>query len=73
MSAYDETGNPVDGNIFVDNKDTGDTTPKEIKVNMGVHRLIVKKAGYVAVEGETELLVDGESNSWQKFVLKKIN
>ncbi|MFC2088760.1 serine/threonine-protein kinase, partial [Calditrichota bacterium] len=62
VSAFDENGKPVSANIFVDNKDTGDMTPKEVKVNMGVHRLVVKKDGYIAVEGEKEFLVDSNTS-----------
>lgn len=73
VSAFDETGKPVAANIFVDNTDTGNMTPKEIKVNMGVHRFVVRKDGYIAVEGEKEFLVDNDTNKFQKFILKKIN
>jgi len=73
VSSFDEAGNPIAANIFVDNKSTGQTTPIVIKVRTGMHSFIVKKDGYISVEGERELVVDKDSIEPQKFILKKIN
>jgi serine/threonine-protein kinase len=72
VGAIDQAGNPVSANIFLDDQNTGKLTPGEIGVRLGVHRLSVKKEGYVAVDREKEICVDESSNESQTFVLKKI-
>jgi predicted Ser/Thr protein kinase len=40
------TSNPAGANIYLDGKDTGQTTPSQLTVEKGIHRLIVRKAGF---------------------------
>ncbi len=70
--AYDTDGNPVQAEIMLDNKPTGELTPREINLRTGLHRLTVMKDGYIAVEGEKRVLVDESTIETQKFILQKI-
>ncbi|MGD9898674.1 MAG: PEGA domain-containing protein [Calditrichaceae bacterium] len=71
VSAFDSDGKPVWGEIIVDGENTGEMTPKEIKLRVGLHRISVKKEGYVLIGGEKQILVDEESRNLQKFILKR--
>jgi serine/threonine protein kinase len=72
VGAIDQEGNPLSANIYLDDQNTEKLTPDEISVYLGVHRLSVKKDGYITVNGEKEICVDEGSNNSQTFVLKKI-
>ncbi|MGD9488591.1 MAG: PEGA domain-containing protein [Calditrichaceae bacterium] len=71
VSAFDSDGKPVWGEIIVDGQNTGEMTPKEIKLRVGMHTIAVKKDGYVLIGGEKQILVDEEGRIFQKFILKR--
>jgi serine/threonine protein kinase len=70
--AYDTEGNPVQAEIMLNSKPTGELTPREISLRTGLHRLSVIKDGYIAVEGEKDVLIDESLIETQKFILQKI-
>jgi len=72
ITAFDEKNNPVWADIVLNNRDTGQKTPKEIKLRTGMHRLSVKKEGYATVKDNRILLVDNDFSEPQRFILKKI-
>ena len=71
VTAIDDFGNPIVGEIYLDDHNTGKTTPAEIVVNVGLHKFSVKKDGYTADNEKTEILVDKGLDNPQKFLLKK--
>jgi serine/threonine protein kinase len=71
VTAIDDFGNPIVGEIYLDDHNTGKTTPAEIVVNVGLHKFSVKKDGYTADNEKTEILVDRGLDNPQKFLLKK--
>jgi serine/threonine protein kinase len=73
VGAVDENGNPLDGQIFIDDQDTGKATPQEITMRQGLHKLSVKKKGYTTRDGVLEILVDENFNKPLTFVLRKVN
>ncbi len=72
ISAVDKAGQSISGHILIDGKDTGQMTPREMRIRTGVHRFLIKKENYIAVNGEEEFLIDTESNPSLKFVLEKM-
>ena len=72
ISAEDKNGRPVSGIIFIDGKDSGEITPKQIELNSGIHHIIVKKEGYVAAKGEKEILIVNHSKEPLMFILTPI-
>ncbi len=72
VNAFDEEGNPILANIYLDDQYTGKSTPEKISLRIGVHRLFVKKDGYIAVNGEKEIIVYADFKEPQTFILKKI-
>jgi len=72
ISAEDKNGSPVSGNIFIDGKDSGEITPKQIELNSGIHHIIVKKEGYVAANGEKEILIVNHAKEPLMFILTPI-
>jgi hypothetical protein len=73
IAAVDDTGNPVYAEIYLDDQNTGKLTPSEIGVNVGLHKISVKKEGYLADSDPKEILVDKGFDKPQKFILKKID
>jgi serine/threonine protein kinase len=71
--AFDEIGNHLSGEIFLDDQPVGKTTPVEILMRTGLHRLAVKMDGYVNQEKNREILVDAKSAIPQKFIFKKMD
>ena len=71
VTAIDDYGNLIAATIYLDDHNTGKTTPAEIIVNVGIHKFSVKKDGYTADNEKTEILVDKGLNNPQKFLLKK--
>ncbi len=72
VNAFDEEGNPILADIYLDDQYTGKSTPEKISLRTGVHRLIVKKDGYIAANGEKDIVVDEDFKELQTFILKKI-
>jgi hypothetical protein len=62
------TSNPAGANIYLDGKDTGQMTPSQLTVDKGIHRLIVRKAGFkdAAVD---ENLNEGQTISYSPVLL----
>ena len=62
------TSNPQGANVWVDGKDSGMTTPAQLTVEKGFHRLAVRKAGFrdAAVE---ETLSEGQTLSFSPVLL----
>jgi serine/threonine protein kinase len=73
ITAMDDAGNPVYAEIYLDDQNTGKLTPSEIGVNVGLHKISVKKEGYLADNDPKEILVDKGFDKPQKFILKKID
>jgi serine/threonine protein kinase len=72
VEAVDQAGNPVYAEIFLDNQNTGKSTPEKIDVRPGVHRLMVRKDGYFTPNGEREIMVDEHLRDTQTFILNEI-
>jgi eukaryotic-like serine/threonine-protein kinase len=72
ISAFGENGEPFAGNIFVDDKFTGTTTPQEIKLQVGLHNIKVEKEGYIAVKGQRRLLIEEDFKDAIIFILKEV-
>lgn len=72
VDAIDQAGNPVYAEIFLDNQNTGKSTPETIDVRLGLHRLLVKKDGYLTSTGEREIMVDEHLKDTQTFILNEI-
>ena len=62
------TSNPQGASVWVDGKDSGMTTPAQLTVEKGFHRLAVRKAGFrdAAVE---ETLSEGQTLSFSPVLL----
>jgi len=73
ITAMDDAGNPVHAEIYLDDQNTGKMTPSEIEINVGLHKILVKKEGYLADNDQKEILVDKGFDKPQKFILKKID
>ena len=71
ITAFDESGNPIFADIFVDNQKTGKMTPEEVSIRVGVHKLSVMKEGYTSTIEEKEILVDTDFSEPQTFILKR--
>jgi hypothetical protein len=72
ITAFDPQGKPVWAEIIIDDKQTGELTPKEIGVRIGQHTFAAQKEGYVLVNGEKQLMVENTLQEPLKFILKKI-
>jgi serine/threonine protein kinase len=72
VTAFDSQGKPVWAEIIVDNKNTGEMTPKEIALHIGYHTIAAQKEGYILVNGEKEIMIENSLNEPLKFILKKI-
>jgi len=73
VQAIDKQNNQVKGEIVVDGEQTGQITPALINLGVGLHRISVKKEGFLTDGQEKEILVDTEMNSFVIFELQKNN
>ncbi len=73
VKAVDDQDNPLNGEIFVDGQSTGQVTPGAVSVRIGMHRIGVKKVGYVLDGGDREVLIDSGMDNILVFNLKKTN
>jgi hypothetical protein len=71
ISAFDDQGHPIFGDIILDAKNTGKSTPEELSVRIGVHKFSVKKDGYRVENGEKEIFIDENFSEPLTFILKK--
>ena len=60
----------VSAEIFVDNKTTGQWTPKEIQVRVGKHTIEVRREGF-ELKGDAKV-INLEENAKVEFTLRKI-
>jgi hypothetical protein len=72
VTAFDVEGKPVWADIIVDNEATGEVTPKEIALRVGLRTVAARKEGYILVNGEKQLLVTGQTTEPLKFILRKV-
>jgi len=72
VTAFDADGMPIWAEIVVDNKVTGQLTPKEISVRVGQRTIAAIKDGYILVSGERKLMLDNNFAEPIKFVFKKV-
>ena len=72
VTAFDADGMPIWAEIVVDNKVTGELTPKEISVRVGQRTIAAKKDGYILVSGECKLMLENNFDEPIKFIFKKV-
>ena len=72
VTAFDSDGNPIWAEIVVDDKLTGEMTPKEIALRIGHRTIAAKKEGYILVNGEKQVMIDNSLKEPIKFILKKV-
>jgi hypothetical protein len=71
ISAFNENGLPLAAKIFIDDQNTGEVTPAEIKTRVGIHKLFLKKEGYSSLSAEKEIFVDKGLENQHTIILKK--
>jgi eukaryotic-like serine/threonine-protein kinase len=62
------TSNPAGANIWLDGKDTNKTTPAQLTVEKGPHRVLVRKAGFKDATAD-ENLAEGQTLSFSPTLL----
>jgi serine/threonine protein kinase len=62
------TSNPQGANIWVDGKDSGLTTPAQLTVEKGFHKVTVRKAGFKEMSTE-ETVAEGQTLSFSPVLL----
>jgi len=62
------SSNPQGANIWLDGKDTGQVTPVQLNVEKGIHRVIVRKAGYKDAVGD-ETVTEGQTVTFTPVLL----
>ncbi len=71
VTAFDDAGNPLRAEIFVDDKSEGKQTPSQIKVRTGLHKIEVRLDGYSLIDGAKIINFEKELDQPLKFTLKK--
>jgi serine/threonine protein kinase len=69
--AFDEEGSPLKADIYLDDKDTGKSTPAEVKINVGIHKVDLKLNGYNSIKEIKEIFVDNNEQNEHTIILKK--
>ena len=69
---FDQDGNPLSADLFLDEQPTNQITPAELPVRVGIHKISVKKNGYVVENNNRTVLVDNGPLEPLTFILKKI-
>ncbi len=62
------SSNPQGASVWVDGKDSGTTTPTQLTLEKGQHRITVRKAGYKEASTETNL-AEGQTLSFSPVLL----
>ena len=62
------TSNPQSANVWVDGKDSGMTTPAQLTVEKGFHKVTVRKAGFKEASVE-ETVAEGQTMSFSPVLL----
>jgi hypothetical protein len=73
VTAFDTEGEPLWAEIIVDDTATGETTPKEIDIRVGLHTIAAQKEGYILVNGEKQFMIDTHILKPLKFIFRKVN
>jgi hypothetical protein len=73
VTAFDTEGEPLWAEIIVDDTATGETTPKEIDIRVGLHTIAAQKEGYILVNGEKQFMIDTHISKPLKFIFRKVN
>lgn len=60
--------NPQGANIWLDSKDTGKTTPAQLTVEKGPHRVVVRKAGFKDAAADEDV-AEGQTASFSPVLL----
>ena len=68
LSTFVVTSNPQGANIWLDGKDSGQTTPAQLTVDKGFHKVTVKKAGFKEMSTE-ESVAEGQTLSFSPVLL----
>jgi serine/threonine protein kinase len=68
VSTFVVTSNPQGANIWLDGKDSGQTTPAQLTVEKGFHKVTVKKAGFKEMSTE-ETVAEGQTLSFSPVLL----
>jgi serine/threonine-protein kinase len=68
LSTLVVTSNPQGANVWVDGKDSGMTTPAQLTVEKGLHRVTVKKAGFRDASAD-ETFSEGQTQSFSPLLL----
>ncbi len=72
VTSFDELGNGVWANIYVDNKTMNQITPKRLTLPIGQHTIEVRREGYQVLEGPKTLLLENNIIEPLRFTLRKI-
>jgi eukaryotic-like serine/threonine-protein kinase len=70
LSTIVVSSNPQGANIWLDGKDTGQVTPAQLTVEKGVHRVVVRKAGFKDAAGD-ETLMEGQTVTFTPILLSQ--
>jgi serine/threonine protein kinase len=72
VTAFDDAGSPLRGDIFVDDKSEGKQTPSQVKLRTGLHKIEVRVKDYTIVSGNKSINCEKEFDQPLKFTLKKV-
>jgi predicted Ser/Thr protein kinase len=62
------TSNPLGANVWIDAKDSGQTTPAQLTVDKGFHKVTVRKAGFKDASME-DTVAEGQTMSFSPVLL----
>jgi serine/threonine-protein kinase len=68
VSTFVVTSNPQGANIWLDGKDSGLTTPAQLTIEKGFHKVTVRKAGFKEMSTE-ETVAEGQTLSFSPVLL----
>ncbi|MGH7495671.1 MAG: hypothetical protein ACREOO_25220 [bacterium] len=71
VTAFDESGVRLYATIFVDDKNTSQTTPKQLSLPLGLHKIEVRLDGYGILEGAKTILLESDWKEPLRFTLRK--
>ena len=70
LSTIVVSSNPQGANIWLDGKDTGQLTPAQLNVEKGIHRVVVRKAGFKDAAGD-ETVMEGQTVTFTPILLSQ--
>ena len=71
VTAFDESGLRLYAKIFVDDENTNHTTPKQLSLQLGLHKIEVRLDGYSILEGAKTVLLESDWKEPLRFTLRK--